>query len=58
MADPAERDDVETGVGHDLPEKPNAEGEDDQKPVLERKITGIKVAYTSCLWLPNIDFFV
>lgn len=50
--DPVVGHDVETGGGHDLPEKPDAEGEDDQKPVFERKITGIKVrvvSYASCL---------
>lgn len=59
--DPVEYHDVETGVGHDLREKPHVEGEDDQKPVFERKITGIKVrgvSYTGYLWLPGIDLFV
>ncbi|KAI4270175.1 MAG: hypothetical protein LQ337_006846, partial [Flavoplaca oasis] len=39
--------DVETGGGHHLPEKPDAEGEDDQKPIFERKTTGIKVRVVS-----------
>lgn len=56
--DPVEYNDVETGIGHDLPEKANAEGENDHKADFERKITGIKVRVHKLPLVPNIDFFL